>query len=103
MARKRTSRDDGKPEQAARGQDAKAQGANVPIAPAPQAPGQRPGPDDEPRDAPGRLPATQPPDPVSRQGFDRQRLVPQDERPADVLDDENIAGEKDFELGSSQD
>ena len=36
----------------------------------------------EPPPAPG---ASKPPDPVSRQGFDRQRLVPQDERPADVL------------------
>jgi hypothetical protein len=69
----------------------------------PSAPGQRPGPDDEPRDAPGRLPAQRAPDPVSRQGFDRQRLVPQDERPADVLDDENIAGEKDFEPAPPRD
>jgi hypothetical protein len=49
-------------------------------------------------------PATQRPQPreatgqAERQGFDRQRLEPQDQPPADVLDDENIAGEKDFEL-----
>ena len=34
-----------------------------------------------------------------RQGFDRQRLDPQDTPPADVRDDENLAGNKDFELG----
>ena len=62
-----------------------------------------PAPEDEPRDAPGQPPAQRPPDPVSRQGFDRQRLVPQDERPADVLDDENIAGEKDFEPAPPKD
>ncbi len=50
-----------------------------------------------------RPPAQRPPDPVARQGFDRQRLVPQDERPADVLDDENIAGEKDFEPAPPED
>jgi hypothetical protein len=50
--------------------------------------------------APGRRPARAP-DAASRKGFDRQRLVPQDEPPADVLDDGNIAGEKDFELGPS--
>ena len=33
-----------------------------------------------------------------QQGSDRQRLEPQDQPPADVLDDENIAGDKDFEL-----
>ena len=33
-----------------------------------------------------------------RQGFDRQRLDPQDSPPAEVLDDENVAGDKDFEL-----
>jgi len=33
-----------------------------------------------------------------RQGFDRQRLDPQDTPPADVRDDQNLAGEKDFEL-----
>ncbi|NLD54467.1 MAG: hypothetical protein GX652_07385 [Burkholderiaceae bacterium] len=54
----------------------------------------------EPPPAPG---ASKPPDPVSRQGFDRQRLVPQDERPADVLDDENIAGEKDIEPAPPKD
>ena len=54
----------------------------------------------EPPPAPG---ASMPPDPVSRQGFDRQRLVPQDERPADVLDDENIAGEKDIEPAPPKD
>ena len=69
----------------------------------PPARGRRPGPDDEPRDAPGRQPAPHAPDPVSRQGFDRQRLVPQDERPADVLDDENIAGEKDIEPAPPKD
>ena len=54
----------------------------------------------EPPPAPG---ASKPPDPVSRQGFDRQRLVPQDERSADVLDDENIAGEKDIEPAPPKD
>jgi hypothetical protein len=34
-----------------------------------------------------------------RQGFDRQRLEPQDTPPADVRDDQNVAGDKDFELG----
>lgn len=38
-------------------------------------------------------------DQAERQGFDRQRLEPQDSPPADVLDDGNLAGEKDFELG----
>ncbi len=71
--------------------------------PLPPAPGQRPGPGDEPRDAPGRVPARRAPDPVSRQGFDRQRLVPQDERPADVLDAATIAGEKDFEPAPPKD
>lgn len=33
-----------------------------------------------------------------RQGFDRQRLDPQDTPPAAVRDDQNLAGEKDFEL-----
>ena len=33
-----------------------------------------------------------------RQSLERPRLEPQDQPPADVLDDENIAGEKDFEL-----
>jgi hypothetical protein len=35
---------------------------------------------------------------AERQGFERQRLEPQDQPPAGVLDDENLAGEKDFEL-----
>lgn len=35
---------------------------------------------------------------AERQGFGRQRLEPQDHPPAGVLDDQNIAGEKDFEL-----
>ena len=39
-----------------------------------------------------------PPDQASRQGFGRQRVVPQDQPAADVRDDENIAGDKDFEL-----
>jgi hypothetical protein len=38
------------------------------------------------------------PDEAARQGFDRQRLEPQDGPPADVADRGNIAGEKDFEL-----
>ena len=33
-----------------------------------------------------------------RQGSGRQRLEPQDQPPAGVKDDANIAGEKDFEL-----
>ena len=37
-------------------------------------------------------------DGAAREGIGRQRLVPQDRPPAPVLDDENIAGEKDFEL-----
>jgi len=38
------------------------------------------------------------PDQASRQGFGRQRDEPQDQPPADVLDNQNIAGDKDFEL-----
>jgi hypothetical protein len=37
-------------------------------------------------------------DQAARQGFDRQRVEPQDTPPADVKDDGNIAGNKDFEL-----
>lgn len=37
-------------------------------------------------------------DQPGRGGLERPRLEPQDQPPADVLDDENIAGEKDFEL-----
>ena len=33
-----------------------------------------------------------------RQGFDRQRLDPQDTPPAQTRDDQNLAGDKDFEL-----
>ena len=40
-----------------------------------------------------------PSDQAACQGFDRQRLDPQDHPPADVLDDGNLAGEKDFEIG----
>jgi hypothetical protein len=42
-------------------------------------------------------------DQAERQGFDRQRLEPQDQPPADVLDRGNLAGEKDFELGPGKD
>ena len=38
-------------------------------------------------------------DQAERRGFDRQRFDPQDHPPADVLDRNNLAGEKDFELG----
>jgi len=38
------------------------------------------------------------PDQASRQGFGRQRDEPQDQPAAGVLDDQNIAGDKDFEL-----
>jgi hypothetical protein len=38
-------------------------------------------------------------DQAERQGFERQRLDPQDHPPAEVLDRGNLAGEKDFELG----
>lgn len=38
-------------------------------------------------------------DQAERQGFDRQRLEPQDQPPADVKDRDNLAGDKDFELG----
>ncbi len=41
-------------------------------------------------------------DQAERQGFDRQRLDPQDRPPADVIDRGNLAGEKDFELGSGK-
>ena len=37
-------------------------------------------------------------DQAARQGFERQRLEPQDTPPADARDSENLAGEKDFEL-----
>lgn len=37
-------------------------------------------------------------DQAARQGFERQRVEPQDTPPADVRDDGNIAGDKDFEL-----
>jgi hypothetical protein len=40
-----------------------------------------------------------PQDQAERQGFDRQRLNPQDQPPAEVRDRGNLAGEKDFELG----
>jgi len=40
-----------------------------------------------------------PQDQAERQGFDRQRLDPQDQPPAKVRDRGNLAGEKDFELG----
>jgi len=35
---------------------------------------------------------------AEQQGFERQRFDPQDQPPAGVKDDANIAGEKDFEL-----
>ena len=38
-------------------------------------------------------------DQAQRQGFDRQRLDPQDQPPATERDRGNLAGEKDFELG----
>jgi hypothetical protein len=43
-------------------------------------------------DEPGKV------DQAARQGFGRQRVEPQDTPPADVRDNDNIAGEKDFEL-----
>ena len=52
----------------------------------------------EPADFGGPDPET-PSDQAACQGFDRQRLDPQDHPPADVLDDGNLAGEKDFEIG----
>jgi hypothetical protein len=51
-----------------------------------------------PADFGGSQPAA-PEDQAERQGFGRQRLDPQDQPPADVRDRENVAGEKDFELG----
>jgi hypothetical protein len=42
-------------------------------------------------------------DQAERQGFDRQRLEPQDQPPAEILDRGNLAGEKDFELGPGKD
>jgi hypothetical protein len=41
-------------------------------------------------------------DQAERQGFDRQRLDPQDRPPADVIDRGNLAGDKDFELGGGK-
>jgi hypothetical protein len=52
----------------------------------------------EPADFGGPQPG-QEEDQAERQGFDRQRLDPQDAPPADVRDRENLAGDKDFELG----
>jgi len=40
------------------------------------------------------------PDQGARQGFDRQRLEPANQPPAETRDEQNIAGEKDFELQS---
>ena len=51
-----------------------------------------------PADFGGSQPAA-PQDQAGRQGFDRQRLDPQDQPPAEVRDRDNVAGEKDFELG----
>lgn len=51
-----------------------------------------------PADFGGSQPAA-PEDQAERQGFDRQRLDPQDQPPATVRDRDNLAGEKDFELG----
>lgn len=55
-----------------------------------------------PRPAPGQGTPERPSKPArgqaERQGFDRQRFDPQDHPPAEVLDHDNIAGEKDFEL-----
>ena len=47
----------------------------------------------------GGPPPGRPEDQAERQGFDRQRLDPQDRPPAEVLDRGNLAGAKDFELG----
>jgi hypothetical protein len=52
----------------------------------------------EPADFGGPQPGSRE-DQAERQGFDRQRLDPQDVPPADVRDRENLAGDKDFELG----
>ena len=54
----------------------------------------------EPADFGG--PPGRPEDQAERQGFDRQRLDPQDRPPADVIDRNNLAGEKDFELGGGK-
>ncbi len=51
-----------------------------------------------PADFGGSQPAA-PEDQAERQGFDRQRLDPQDQPPAEVRDRGNLAGDKDFELG----
>jgi hypothetical protein len=50
----------------------------------------------------GGPPPGRPEDQAERQGFDRQRLDPQDRPPADVIDRGNLAGEKDFELGGGK-
>jgi hypothetical protein len=71
--------------------------------------GDRPTPDRAPEDEAARVMRGAPgspqegvrpgqPDQASRQGYGRQRDVPQDGPPADVRDDQNIAGDKDFEL-----
>ena len=68
--------------------------SNIPAASSPQKAEPRAPDADRGQPEAGRHPRDQ----SGRQNSDRQRTAPQDQPPADVLDDANIAGDKDFEL-----